>query len=81
MQRLSVLGHRIRILDSGEKCGTPVLFAADAPVVLEHYLQPLSTLSRRRRAIAIELPGFGFSVPAKTYRFTLEEQVKVILDG
>jgi pimeloyl-ACP methyl ester carboxylesterase len=75
MRRLEVGGHVLRILDGGGP-SPAVLFAADAPVVLEHYLPLIDRLSRR--AIAIEMPGFGFSTPARGYRFGLDEQVAVL---
>lgn len=78
MSLVSAAGHTFRILDNGAS-GPAVLFAADAPVVLEHYAPHLDTLAGGRRAIAIEMPGFGFSTPAMSYRFTLDEQAGALL--
>jgi pimeloyl-ACP methyl ester carboxylesterase len=55
-----------------------VLFATDAPVVLEHYAPILEVLAPERRAVAFEPPGFGFSTPSRRYRFQLGEQVDAL---
>lgn len=79
MKQVKADGHVFRILDAGDATsGTPVLFAADAPVVLEHYAPVLNQLVPDRRAVAMELPGFGFSTPAPGYRFTLAHQVAAL---
>jgi pimeloyl-ACP methyl ester carboxylesterase len=79
MRLVGVRGHQLRVLDVGEARGAPaVLLAADAPVVLEHLLPLVETLRPRRRVVALEMPGFGFSRPTKAYRFTLPEQVEVL---
>jgi pimeloyl-ACP methyl ester carboxylesterase len=77
MRRVTAGGHVFRILDHAGD-GRPILFAADAPVVLEHYAPVIDRLARGRRAIALELPGFGFSTPSRDYRFTLAEQVAAL---
>lgn len=77
MRRVAAAGHVFRVLDSGGS-GVPVLFAADAPVVLEHYAARLGVLAARRRVVAVELPGFGFSTPGRAYRFALSEQVEAL---
>ena len=78
MRIVSVRGHRIRLLDTG-RARSVVLLAADAPVVLEHYASLIDILGEHRRVIALEMPGFGFSFPSPAYRFTLGEQVDVVL--
>lgn len=77
MARVAAGGHVFRVLDTG-RAGTPILFAADAPVVLEHYAPVLDQLAGGRRGVALELPGFGFSTPARGYRFRLREQVDAL---
>ena len=77
MRRIVAAGHRIRLVDSGGQ-GAPVVFVADAPVVLEHYASRVEALSAERWVIAFEMPGFGYSTPARSYRFSLPEQVEVL---
>ena len=67
MRRVEVDGHVLRILDSGG-AGPVALFAADAPVVLEHYLPLFERL--HGRAIAIEMPGFSDPVELAALRRT-----------
>lgn len=72
--------HWLRVLDVGEAGPhAPIVLAADAPVVLEHLVPLAERLCSQRRVIALELPGFGFSRPDLAYRFTLPEQVDVLL--
>jgi pimeloyl-ACP methyl ester carboxylesterase len=80
MRMVDVGGHALRVLEIGEAGGrAPILLAADAPVVLEHMVPLVETLGRGRRVVALEMPGFGFSRPRRDYRFTLPEQVGVLL--
>lgn len=79
MRLVDVHGHRLRVLEAGEDRGAPpVVLAADAPVVLEHLLPLVEALRPKRRVVALEMPGFGFSRPTPAYRFTLPEQVDVL---
>jgi pimeloyl-ACP methyl ester carboxylesterase len=80
MRMVDVGGNVLRVLDAGAADGlAPILLAADAPVVLEHLIPLVETLQGRRRVVALEMPGFGFSRPHPGYRFTLPEQVGVLL--
>lgn len=79
MRLVDVRGHQLRVLDVGRaQGGPPILLAADAPVVLEHLIPLAERLMPHRRVVALEMPGFGFSRPTKSYRFTLAEQVDVL---
>jgi len=81
MRMVEAGGSTLRVLDVGEAGRhAPVLLAADAPVVLEHLVPLVEALRPRRRVVALEMPGFGFSRPGRGYRFTLPEQVEVLLD-
>lgn len=72
--------HSLRVLDVGDAARqAPILLAADAPVMLEHMVPLVEELRPWRRVIALEMPGFGFSRPGPEYRFTLPEQVDVLL--
>lgn len=80
MQMIDVAGHVLRVIDTGGAGSEPPIFlAADAPVVIEHLVPLADVLARERRVVALEMPGFGFSRPASTYRFTLDEQVGCLL--
>jgi pimeloyl-ACP methyl ester carboxylesterase len=80
MRMIDVGGNVLRVLDVGDADGlAPIVLAADAPVVLEHLVPLVDTLRVRRRVVALEMPGFGFSRPTSAYRFTLHEQVDVLL--
>lgn len=80
MRLVQVGEHAIRVLDVGDAGPqAPIMLAADAPVVLEHLVPLAEALQPRRRVVALELPGFGFSRPSPEYRFTLPEQVGVLL--
>jgi pimeloyl-ACP methyl ester carboxylesterase len=80
MRMVEVGGNELRVLDAGDAGGhAPILLAADAPVVLEHLVPLVEELQPRRRVVALEMPGFGFSRPSIEYRFTLTEQVGVLM--
>ena len=80
MRMVEVGGNVLRVLDVGHADGhAPIVLAADAPVVLEHLGPLVEALQPRRRVVALEMPGFGFSRPDPEYRFTLPEQVAVLL--
>lgn len=80
MRMLAVGGHALRVIDVGQSRGeAPIVLAADAPVVLEHLVPLVDALRTQRRVVALEMPGFGFSRPTPRYRFTLREQIDVLL--
>jgi pimeloyl-ACP methyl ester carboxylesterase len=80
MRMVDVGGNVLRVLDVGDAGGhAPIVLAADAPVVLEHLVPLAETLQPQRRVVALEMPGFGFSRPHRRYRFTLSEQIGVLL--
>jgi pimeloyl-ACP methyl ester carboxylesterase len=80
MRMVHVGGNVLRVLDAGDTGDrAPIMLAADAPVVLEHLIPLVEALQHRRRVVALEMPGFGFSRPHRAYRFTLPEQVRVLL--
>lgn len=80
MRVVDVQGNVLRVLDVGDAGDhAPIMLAADAPVVLEHLIPLVEALQHRRRVVALEMPGFGFSRPHREYRFTLPEHVRVLL--
>jgi pimeloyl-ACP methyl ester carboxylesterase len=80
MRMVEAGGSTLRVLDAGDAGHhAPILLAADAPVVLEHLVPLVEALAPWRRVVALEMPGFGFSRPGREYRFTMPEQVDVLL--
>lgn len=80
MRMVEACGSTLRVLDVGDAGPhAPILLAADAPVVLEHLVPLAEALRPQRRVVALEMPGFGFSRPYRAYRFTLPEQVDVLM--
>jgi pimeloyl-ACP methyl ester carboxylesterase len=61
----------LRVRDVGPRDAPAFLFAADAPVGIEHYDALLSRWPAHLRAVVIEMPGFGFSHPRAGFDFTL----------
>jgi pimeloyl-ACP methyl ester carboxylesterase len=67
----------IRIRDSGGQSPS-VIFACDAPNVLEHYDAIYELLSPSYRLICLEMPGFGFSWPNSSFDFSLQQYVDIV---
>jgi pimeloyl-ACP methyl ester carboxylesterase len=59
---------RYRDHGDGDDC---YVFAADPPIVLEHYDELIRVLAQRARVIVLELPGFGFSPARPGFDFAL----------
>jgi pimeloyl-ACP methyl ester carboxylesterase len=71
---LELPGCALRYRDHGEGDDCYV-FAADPPIVLEHYDELVRVLSKRARMIVFELPGFGFSPARSGFDFALDSSV------
>lgn len=72
----------IRLYDSGKNLSTNlpcVLITPDGPNVIEHYADLIALLSSHVRVICFEMPGFGHSLPQKTYAHSLNEGAGVIM--
>jgi pimeloyl-ACP methyl ester carboxylesterase len=67
----------LRIRDSGG-ASPNLIFACDAPNVLEHYDAIFSLLSSSYRLICLEMPGFGFSYPNSSFNFSMRQYVDVV---
>lgn len=67
----------LRIRDSGGHSPS-IIFACDAPNVLEHYDAIFSLLSPSYRLICLEMPGFGFSYPSPSFDFSMRQCVDVV---
>jgi pimeloyl-ACP methyl ester carboxylesterase len=61
----------LRVRDLGPRDAPAYVFAADAPVGIEHYDALLARWPAHLRAIVLEMPGFGFSRPRPGFDFTL----------
>jgi pimeloyl-ACP methyl ester carboxylesterase len=66
----------LRLRDSGGRFPS-IIFACDAPNVVEHYDAIFSLLSTSYRLICLEMPGFGFSYPSPTFDFSMRQYVDV----
>jgi pimeloyl-ACP methyl ester carboxylesterase len=72
----------IRLYDSGKSLSTNlpcVLITPDGPNVIEHYADLIALLSPHLRVICFEMPGFGHSLPQRTYGHSLNEGAGVIV--
>lgn len=67
----------IRIRDSGGQSPS-VIFACDAPNIVEHYDAIFELLSPMYRLICLEMPGFGFSWPNSSFDFSLQQYVSIV---
>jgi pimeloyl-ACP methyl ester carboxylesterase len=67
----------IRIRDGGGQSPS-IIFACDAPNVLEHYDAVFELLSPRYRPICLEMPGFGFSWPNTSFDFSMEQYASIV---
>jgi pimeloyl-ACP methyl ester carboxylesterase len=56
------------------------VFAADPPIVLEHYDALVETLAPHARVIAFEVPGYGFSPAKRGFDFSFEGTVKAVVE-
>ena len=69
---------RYQIIGSGNRS---VVFIPDAPNTIEHYERLCNILKNDCKVIVLELPGFGFSIPAnKNFSFSLNEAVQTVID-
>lgn len=78
-RRIALPHATVRVNLAGSGSHT-ILLTPDPPHTLEMYAGVIRTLSARFRVITFELPGFGFSRPARTYGFQLSDTVQVMRD-
>lgn len=76
----------VRLYDSGtslsSNLGTNlpcILITPDGPNVIEHYADLIPLLSPHARVVCYEMPGFGYSLPQKTYTHSLNQGAGVIV--
>lgn len=68
----------VRVFDSASAKPCVVL-VPDGPNVIEHYEALIGLLARDLRVVCLDMPGFGFSVPAPSYRHSLAEGASAVL--
>ncbi|MEC5161848.1 pimeloyl-ACP methyl ester carboxylesterase [Janthinobacterium sp. CG_23.3] len=69
----------IRVLDTGS--GKPcVVVVPDGPNVVEHYEHLSALLVRDYRLVCFDMPGFGLSLPSSSYRHSLDQGARAVLD-
>ena len=67
----------LRIREVGARTGDAptVIMVCDPPNVVEHFDKLADAAASHMRLIFVEPPGFGFSCPAASFRFTFNEYV------
>jgi pimeloyl-ACP methyl ester carboxylesterase len=73
----------VRVHDTGsdKPC---VLIVPDGPNLIEHYAVLIGLLSERYRVVCFDMPGFGHSLPAPAYDYSLEQgaaAVQAVMDA
>ncbi len=68
---------RVNVTGRGKQS---IVLCPDPPHTLEMYGPVIQALAERFRVITFELPGFGYSRPARDYGFDLEDTVGVLRD-
>lgn len=68
----------LRLFDSAsaKPC---VVFVPDGPNVVEHYATLTRILAPDLRVVCFDMPGFGFSLPGRSYRHSLDQGTSAIL--
>ncbi len=68
----------VRVYDSrsGKPC---VVFVPDGPNVIEHYERLIGLLSPKLRVVCFDMPGFGFSLPRRSYKHSLDQGAHAVL--
>ena len=68
----------VRVFDSGSKKPC-VVTVPDGPNVIEHHEQLIARLSSQVRIVCFDMPGFGFSLPQKSYAHSLDQGATAVL--
>jgi pimeloyl-ACP methyl ester carboxylesterase len=71
-------GHQIFVIDEGAGGGTPLLVIHGFPTSSYDFHQVWPALAAKRRVVALDLPGFGFSSKPADYSYSLLEQADVV---
>ncbi len=68
----------VRLRRGGGPEGVPVVVVPDPPNTLEHYDAVWDRLASRGPAVAVEAPGFGFSLPRGEFSFRVDDLSRVL---
>lgn len=68
----------VRVYDSGST-NPCVVMAPDGPNVIEHYDELINILSRKLRVVCFDMPGFGYSMPSRSYSHSLDQGAHALL--
>jgi pimeloyl-ACP methyl ester carboxylesterase len=68
----------VRVHDSGsaKPC---VVFVPDGPNVIEHYEALIGLLAKSVRVVCFDMPGFGHSLPSRSYEHSLDQGASAVL--
>ncbi len=75
---LEACGKRVFVIDEGEGGGTPLLVVHGFPTSSYDFQHVWPQLTARRRVVALDLPGYGFSEKPADYNYSLLEQADVV---
>jgi len=79
MRYVQTKAAALRVLDTGGS--KPVLvLTPDGPCVIEHLEPLIPSFSERFRVVCFDMPGNGFSFPARGYRFGIPETADAIIE-
>ncbi|WP_340077513.1 alpha/beta fold hydrolase [Leptobacterium sp. I13] len=73
---LEINDNKVHYIDEGK--GDIILFSHPACAWSFMYRDMIKVLSKEFRCIALDYPGFGFSIPSKAYEYTIESQSKIL---
>ncbi len=74
---VEIENHRVHYIDEGS--GPTLLFVHGNPDYSFLYRHQVAALRSKYRCVALDMPGFGLSTPARDYAFTPTEQTNVIV--
>jgi pimeloyl-ACP methyl ester carboxylesterase len=78
MRFVELASGTVRVRIGGE--GPAVVSLPDPPNVIEHHDRTFELLEDWARPVCAELPGAGFSVPARGYRFTIDDTAAAVTE-
>ena len=75
---IEACGKRVFVVDEGSEGGTPLLVLHGFPTSSYDFQHVWPALSARRRVVALDFPGFGFSAKPADFSYSLLEQADVV---
>jgi pimeloyl-ACP methyl ester carboxylesterase len=79
MRHVQTRAALLRVLDTGGNKPALVL-APDGPCVIEHFEGLVESFAEQFRVVCFDMPGAGFSFPARGYRFGLVETADAMIE-